>query len=96
VKPIPAAPLTPEDSDIWLSIVVAYDLEWIGAGRVFVESDRRDAELMLCLRVLAEMGTCYLRIGAHNYAVPAVQLQLLRNPLFPTGAGYPFNITSCA
>jgi hypothetical protein len=89
-----SASLTDEDRQIWLDVDEAVPGDrWDLVSEICRDSDRRDAHLMLALRVLAEMGPCYLRIGADNYAVPAIQVHLRRNPLFPTGAGYPFNIT---
>jgi hypothetical protein len=91
------APWTPEDTGIWLRWAQRHGWHvyacFLGNVQTVEFGDRRDAHLMLALRVQAEMGPCYLRIGADNYAVPAIQVHVRRNPLFPTGAGYPFNIT---
>lgn len=95
MKPrLESAPMTDDDINIGVWLMARW-LVRFGEARLNCElaQDERDAQLMLVLRVQAEMGPCYLRIGADNYAVPAIQVHVRRNPLFPTGARYPFNIT---
>lgn len=66
MKPLPVAPPTLEDSDIWLSIVVGYGLDWATAGVVFRDGDRRDAALMWAAR--------YARYRTFPVDLPPLQL----------------------
>jgi hypothetical protein len=52
VKPGPAAHLTEEDTDIWLSILSSYDVYWPIVGPIFRDSDRKDAIVMLMVETI--------------------------------------------
>ena len=76
MKPLPSAPPTLEDSDIWLSIVVAYGLDWATAGVIFRDADRRDADLMHALTHLEHTCQVCARFGVQIEwlsSIPAVR-----------------------
>jgi len=98
MKPRPnVLPLSDEDTALWHLVVTRFyariDLPtqaftglWAGS----LAQGRRDADLILHLAELRASGDCYLRmqIGVHwcNVIVPAVQVYVRKNPLWPAPA----------
>jgi hypothetical protein len=84
VKPLPTLPLTPEDWAIFSDKLATGHWPLCAVLEFSArEADRRDAALMLRLGAVRALGECYLRIGRQSFAVPAVQVYLRKNPIWP-------------
>jgi hypothetical protein len=91
MKPLPSAPPTSEDYDIWVHHVMIKFLPGMGLARASFDSDRRDAALMLAVRTYSARWD-FLHSSFGSGAHMAAKLHELSGG----DLGTAFNITNCA